>query len=176
MSKRKKCQKNNKKIHTEESYETIENKIKMLEYFQGEWLYRHDLFWKNGLKLFVFNLVVTMLPFITTAFGVQIQSGKYPLILFPILGIGIAQFNYKCMQDEAEKLSAVGNAKYRIADSLPELFQYDKYVDDMQDRKKRSALSIPRYLYFFQIITCVVTICVIAFPVVVKLKNCLSTL
>lgn len=174
MDKRKKCKKN-KQAHPEETYETIENKIKMLEYFQGEWLYRHELFWKNGLKLFIFNLVVTMLPFITTAFGVQIQSDKYPQILFPVLGIGIAKFNYKCMQDEAEKLSAVGNAKYRIADSLPKLFQYYKYVDNMQDRKKKSALSIPKYLYVFQIITCIVTICVIAFPFVVKLKNCLST-
>lgn len=147
----------------------------MLEYFQGEWLYRHELFWKNGLKLFVFNLVVTMLPFITIAFGVQIQSDKYPQILFPILGIGIAAFNYKCMQDEAEKLSAVGNAKYRIADSLPKLFQYYKYVDDMQDRKKKSSLSIQKYLYVFQIIICMVTICVIEFPVVLKFINCLRT-
>lgn len=64
-----------------------ENTLKMLDYFQNEWLYRHKHFWDISIKLFLFNLVFTMLPFISEAFGITFRLNQFPMLTFPIFGI-----------------------------------------------------------------------------------------
>lgn len=103
--------------------------IAMLNYFQNEWIYRHTHFWKIAIKLFLFNSIVTILPYVSTAFGVAIHVDNFNPYLFPILGFIITFVTFYILNDESKKLTAVGQTKYRINGAMEEKYRYLNYTD-----------------------------------------------
>ena len=125
--------------------------VEMLNYFQDEWKYRHHLVLTLFFKLFTFNIVIDILPFITSAFGMEFSfNNETLLIIFPILGLVISLFGYHLLNSECVRLSAVGKAKYRIIRLLSEQFQYEKL-----ENAPLIALSIPK-IYLISQITIVI--------------------
>lgn len=113
--------------------------IKMLEYFQDEFKYRHRLFWSLLVKLFLLDITVIMLPFASKIFGISLKEIVTPYILiFPIFGIIVALFTNILLSSEAIRLKAVNNVKYQINSSMPSKYQYN--LDD--DKNNISGCAI----------------------------------
>ena len=99
----------------------------MLNYFQDEWKYRDKLVWNLFFKFFTFNTVIDILPFVTSAFGLNFTfKSQTQLFIFPILGLVISLFVFILLKSECTRLSYVGKAKYRIINSLPVQFHYEQ--------------------------------------------------
>lgn len=125
--------------------------IQMLSYFQEEWRYRHQHFWKLLLLFFSFNLVITLLPFISGAFGVSWNFRSIPSVLFPVVGMGISALSYWILREEGRKLQAVAAAKYRINRSMKVLYQYEPYVPGKTDTMpKHLVFQLPLFMLGFQ--------------------------
>ena len=70
--------------------------------------------------------------------GIKIQKlSKIQKLLFPILGMVVAGLSFVISKDEAKKLSAVNDAKYRINSKMPERYRYVNYAGNMTDKKKK---------------------------------------
>lgn len=136
----------------------FQNDKQMLDYFQNEWLYRHKHYWGLVLKLNAFNFTVSLLPFITSLFGVDIKLDRFPPVIFPVAGIVLAIVTYWIITDEAKKLSAVGKAKYRINESMDALYHYETYVPDKNNPKNKSSFKISVFCLIFQLIVSFITI------------------
>lgn len=131
---------------------TWDNSVRMLEYFQQEWQYRHSHFWNICIKLFILNIIVTMLPFTSEIFGIIISVNSIPSIIFSITGCIISILALVIMNDESKKLMAVGKVKYRINNQMNDLYKYHSYVDDMSRRRNLLAGKLPKYIFIFQLI------------------------
>lgn len=127
------------------------NTLKMLDYFQQEWLYRHQHFWTISIKLFLFNLVVIMLPFISGAFGITFDLQKIPSLIFPLIGISLAIACYLLTKGEAKRLDEVAGVKYKINKHMDKIYQYKKYKETNSNKTKLVNL-IPIGILVFQII------------------------
>ena len=114
--------------------DTFEHDLEMLKYYQQEFEYRNTHFWNTAIKLFLLTLAVTILPIVSTVFGVQLKeiANKGLLYAFPFLGLIIAVFSCFILDNEAKRLSAVNTAKYRINNEcFPEKYHYHFYNKDI---------------------------------------------
>lgn len=125
------------------------NTLKMLDYFQQEWVYRHQHFWNLTIKLFTLNIIITMLPFISEAFGITFRVQLFPSMIFPIIGLILAFISCYITEQEATRLSAVGRAKYDIINQMDKLYQYHMF--EKKDSKKWMAPTIPKLILVFQV-------------------------
>ena len=122
--------------------------IEMLNYFQDEWKYRHHLVLTLFFKLFTFNVVIDILPYVTSAFGMEFSFGNQKLLfVFPVFGIIIGIFSYHLLNSECIRLSTVGKAKYRINNLLSQQYHYEKI-----ENTNSISLSIPKIYLTSQII------------------------
>lgn len=124
----------------------------MLDYFQQEWLYRHQHFWNVSIKLFLFNIVLTMLPFISGAFGITFDLKQIPVLIFPIIGFLLAIVCYFITKGEAKRLDEVGGVKYKINRQMNILYQYNKY-HKTNSSKKKLAYLMPMIILVFELLT-----------------------
>ncbi len=142
---------------------TEENTFRMLDYFQQEWKYRHQFFWSILIKLFLLNLFVTMLPFVVEAFGVTVDVSQFPAYIFPAIGALLAIVCYVITQREANRLSAVGEAKYKINMNMDRLYQYKDINNNGEaiGGKNRMANSLPKLILCFQILISVIELIIL---------------
>lgn len=125
----------------------IQQDFEALKYFQDEFQYRHKHFWNVMIKLFVLDVVILLLPFSTEILGISLAPIKPEYIAcFPIFGALIAILTFIILNDEAKKISAVNQAKYRISRGLPEKYHYENYVGNMDDKRKQLAFSLTKFV------------------------------
>ena len=140
--------------------ETFEDDLEMLRYFQEEFMFRQSHYWNILFKFFVLTIVVAILPIAGEVFGISLNSiqQKY-LIFFPILACLIASFSLIILLDEARKVQAVNEAKYRINRmNMDSRYHYEYYNDQvgkgMNKSKKRRwlAFKMPWFTFALEII------------------------
>lgn len=144
---------------TYEQEKSFERDLKMLNYFQSEFQYRHGLYWRNLVILFILDVIVTIIPLTVEVFGIKFADlpKSYP-ICFPLFGIMIAIFTYFILSDEAKKITAVNKAKYRISESMEEKYRYVNYVGDMSAKKNQLTFSLAKYVLIVELLLCVIVI------------------
>ncbi len=109
-------------------HEIFEQNAKMLEYFQNEFMYRHTHYWNLLIKIFILTIIVAILPLTSEALGIAvIELAVNQMLIFPMISLVIAIYGFIVLLDEAKKMRAVNNAKYRINKQMDEKHQYDLY-------------------------------------------------
>ncbi len=101
-----------------------ENTLRMLDYYQNEWLYRHKHFWNLLIKLFVFNLFIAVLPFISNVYEIEFENLEILKFIFPIAAFVITGASTYALFIEADRMSLVGAKKYEINRYMDKLYQY----------------------------------------------------
>ncbi|MCH5142438.1 MAG: hypothetical protein J1G07_01820 [Clostridiales bacterium] len=111
----------------EEKNENFENNYKMLLYFQDEYKYRHKHFWDTLKMFFTLNITISLLPFISGFFNYEIDIAKFPIYIFPIIGICTAIVSSIFLKLEMEVFNSVARKKFRINELFPkEEYKYEK--------------------------------------------------
>ena len=103
---------------------TYEHTYEMLLYYQDEFMHRHTHFWSTLKSLFLINVIVTMLPYISSVFDVELAKDQLPLFIFPVVGALMAVGCLFLLLGEAKRLSLVGKNKYELMKLLPEEYRY----------------------------------------------------
>jgi len=103
---------------------TYENTYQMLLYYQDEYMHRHNHFWATLKSLFLINVIITMLPYISSVFDVELAKDRLPLFIFPVVGALMAVAFLLLLLGEARRLSLVGGKKYELMKLLPEEYRY----------------------------------------------------
>lgn len=141
----------------EDNINEIQQDFEALKYFQDEFQYRHKHFWNVLIKLFVLDVVILLFPFSTEIFGISLVPIKPEYIVcFPIFGALVAILTYLVLNDEAKKISAVNEVKYRINRELPEKYRYKNYVGNMADKRNQLAFSLTKYILLVELIMVIV--------------------
>ena len=140
----------------------FEKDLLMLQYFQEEFQYRHKHFWNILILLFVLCVVIIILPIAPEVMGIKIQElSNIQKLLFPVLGMVVAGLSFVILKDEAKKIGAVNEAKYRINSKMAEEYRYVNYVGDMADKKKKLSLSLPVYVLIAELLLCLLVLFVV---------------
>lgn len=110
---------------------TFKQDIEMLNYFQNEFMYRHTHYWNILIKFFLLTIIITILPVTSEVLGVVLDNiPQKSLLIFPALGLIVAIFSSFILLDEAKKLQAVNEAKYRInRQNMAKKYHYAHYND-----------------------------------------------
>ena len=102
---------------------SAENTFRMLDYYQNEWMYRHKHFWNLLTKLFVLNLFIAVLPFMSNAFNIKFENLEILKFIFPMAAIVITSVSAYALFIEANRMSAVGGKKYENNKNMDKLYQ-----------------------------------------------------
>lgn len=87
----------------------------MLTYFQDEFKFRSTHYWSILIKMFVLTTIITILPIVSDAFGLSLNIIPSDVVFcFPALGLVLSCLSLFIILDEAKKIQAVNEAKYRI--------------------------------------------------------------
>ena len=140
----------------------IETILSVMQYYQEEFLYRHQHYWNVLVKLFIFDVIIVVLPITTEAMGFALSDdSKKVAIIFPFVGIAIAFLTKIILEDEAKKISAVNKAKYEINATLPELYRYRNYVSDKNDKKVQLAHHLVKIVFWVEFIIAILVLVMI---------------
>lgn len=131
----------------------FDHDLKMLNYFQNEFYYRHKHYWNLTIKACAFSMSVSTLPLTTGVFGFSTESlPVWLLYYFPAFGLIVALFSAYMLYGEAKRMTAVNDAKRRINAHMEELYHYVSY----QTKKKRPAeyiaFSMVAIIFFLELI------------------------
>ena len=128
--------------------DTFENDLKMLNFFQNEFYYRHKHYWSLVIKSFTFVLFVTTLPITTGVLGISVaKMPKWILYCFPVLGMIISSLSAYILCGEARRMSTVSKAKYRInRDLMDQKYQYEFF--DPTARKSSNQKKYSKWLVY----------------------------
>ena len=128
-----------------ENHDSFEQDLKMLQYFQNEFEYRHKHYWHILERFFLVFIVIVTLPILKGVFGIEFTGEKVGnvLYLFPLIAIFVAIIQFLVLIDEAKKLNAVNRAKYRLNKKhMDERYRYWFYSDEekaQKEEKKKQA-------------------------------------
>ena len=65
----------------------FDSDLKMLQYLQNEFLYRHAHYWNFLIKSFLLTITITVFPLMSTIFGISLNTlWKYQYLIFPAVG------------------------------------------------------------------------------------------
>ena len=136
---------------------SFNNTLEIMEYYQEEFKYRHEHYWNILFKMFIFNVIIIILPITSQAMGFTLSDASTKFgVIFPILGIFIAYLTKIILEDEAKKISAVNKVKYNINKTLPKKYRYYDYVPDKTDSKVQLAHNLIKIIFFIEIVLCIV--------------------
>ncbi len=124
----------------------FEFSFKMLEYFQNEFFFRQKHYWSTLIRLFSLTVIITILPIASEIYGIVLNDlPKQYLLCFPGVGLTIAILTLVLLRNEARKIKAVNEAKYRINKQCmsPEYHYvfYNVEVGQEMESKKHKWLS-----------------------------------
>ena len=144
---------------------TFDKDLEMLKYFQEEFMFRHNHFWNILIKFFLLTIIFSVLPVTGEFLGVSVDAipNKY-LICFPMLAGIVAIFSLVILLDEAKKMRAVNEAKYRInKKNMDSIYQYVHYGSNAAGTKTNRGLAIklPWVAFILEIAIIVCSCCVI---------------
>ena len=141
----------------QEQDENFENNYKMLLYFQDEYKYRHKHFWSTLKMFFILNIVISLLPFISSILDFKINIPKFTFCIFPIVGIFMAIVSFIFLKSEAEKFSLIKQKKYCINKLLDDKYHY------INQPKKQMSFRLNLVNMIFQILVAVgsLAVCIV---------------
>lgn len=162
--------------------DTFDNDYKMLKYFQDEFIYRHQNFWKLCNRFFVLTVAIIILPLVSDLFGLSFNDSakKLPLLLFPVVGIFVACITFLVLQKEGKWIREVNAAKVTIGKRMHSDYQYPYLLQEAQKQQdktnkirkfsdikqwflhKTTTLSIPFAIFsieFLLAVTVIVVLC-----------------
>jgi hypothetical protein len=121
-----------------ENRDKFEQDLKMLEYFQSEFEYRHQHYWRILERFFILFIVVATLPILKGLLGIEIL-GEFNrhVVVFQIAALAIAVIQLIVLLDEGKKISAVNKTKYELNKRM-EYPRYRYYLYSEQEKKKKT--------------------------------------
>ena len=133
----------------------FETDYKMLLYFQDEYKYRHKHFWSTIKMFFILNIAISLLPFISGIINLEINFVKFPIYIFPIVGVCIAIVSFVFLMSEVKTFNLVAQKKYKINELLSEKYHYKRPTDNSKNTKRGMSFKIILTNLIFQIIVAV---------------------
>ena len=153
-------------------HDSFEQDLKMLQYFQSEFEYRHQHYWHILERFFIVFIVVSTLPILKGLLGIEI-NGDYAhhAFVFEIAAFAIALIQLLVLLDEGKKIKAINSSKYGLSKSMRRKeYRYSMYDNKNKDGDKQKPASrhkkiglaqrLPWLIFAFQIII-VMTVSVI---------------
>ncbi len=146
---------------------TFQHDLEMMDYFQNEFMFRQKHFWDILIKLFTLTVVITILPIASEVLGTELNAIPAKcMFLFPALGFIISFLNLFLLKQEAEKIAAVNEAKYRInrecMDSKYHYVYFKNWEADAQSKAKWLSHQLPWLVFFLEVLIAL-GVCIIIF-------------
>lgn len=152
-------QSNDSDVHYQHTYE-------MLKYYQDEYFRRHAHLWATLKMFFGLNIAISLLPFISGIFGIEIKSSALPILIFPIVGFLVATISAFILYSEVRSFNLIAEKKRNISKMLPLEYQYliiktekkaapqktDKQAAKTKRKKNYMSYKLVWLNLFFQII------------------------
>ena len=156
-----------------ENHDSFEQDLKMLQYFQAEFEYRHQHYWHILERFFIVFIIVATLPILKGLLGIEI-NGNYAnhTLVFEMAALAIAVIQLLVLTDEGKKIKAINSSKYALSHSMKRKeYRYVMYDNKNKDGDKQKPVSkkrkkvglaqrLPWLIFLFQIII-IVTVFVI---------------
>lgn len=111
----------------------IDEIVKILNYYQDEWKFRQTHFWNLAIKMFTLNLIITMLPFVSSIGGMAIIS-RIPPYAFLIAAIIISLIELFVLLAEGIRHIDISQTRSRINNMLPAPYRY--YENEADEKRK----------------------------------------
>jgi hypothetical protein len=121
-----------------ENHDKFEQDLKMLEYFQSEFEYRHQHYWRILERFFILFIVVATLPILKGLLGIEIL-GEFNrhVVVFQIAALAIAVIQLTVLLDEGKKIRAVNKTKYELNKRMTyPRYRYYLYSEQMRQENK----------------------------------------
>lgn len=156
---------NDVEIENNINSDEFERDYKMLMYFQEEFVYRHKHYWSLVVKSFLLTIGITIIPIVSEIFGLSFNDvvSKFSLI-FPILGIFLAIESFYLISKEANRISMVNSAKYKINKKMISKYRY-VFVND--NNKKFLSKSFSKLILITEMTIIVIVIVMLVHNIIV---------
>jgi hypothetical protein len=116
----------------------IDEIVKILNYYQDEWKFSQTHFWNLAIKMFTLNLIITILPFVSSVGG-MVMVNQIPPYVFLIAAIIISLTELFILLAEGIRHIDIGEARMRINNMLPSSYRY--YENEKKKSRKASTTN-----------------------------------
>lgn len=128
-----------------EKHDSFEQDLKMLQYFQDEFEYRHKHYWSIMERFFILFIIVATLPVLKGVFGIEMNHDYVRhVMVFEVAAVAIAVIQLIVLLNEGQKIRAINCSKYDLNRKMTEAkYHYYMYSEE-KPKTLRKKIKSPK--------------------------------